>query len=366
MSVWQLPREAATLFAPLVLALDRRQHRRFARLVAGLLFAHGRRTVTAWFRAGGLSHQFRAGYNLVDRIGRRAARLATELLVRVLLPRLAAGQDRLLFGLDDSPTKRYGRRVQGAGRHHNPTPGPSQQQFLYGHVWVTLAWLARHPRWGAIALPLRAGLYIRRGDVAKLPKGSDWTFRTKLALAAELIQWLAFWTQKWGRALWLVCDGAYAKREVLKAARLGCVTLVSRLRKDAALRTLPPPRAKGQRGRRRLYGLQRIRLAKRAGQKRGWSHGWFRLYGQLTRKRYKTFLATWVPAGGVIRVVLVREARGAWRAYFCTKAEASVADILEAVADRFSIEQCFHDVKEIWAPASSRCVSCGPASGHFT
>ncbi len=59
MSVWQLPRESATLFAPSC-ALDRRQHRRFARLVAGLLFAHGRRTVTAWFRAGGLSHQFRA------------------------------------------------------------------------------------------------------------------------------------------------------------------------------------------------------------------------------------------------------------------------------------------------------------------
>jgi len=26
--------------------------------------------------------------------------------------------------LDDSPTKRYGRHVEAANIHHNPTPGP--------------------------------------------------------------------------------------------------------------------------------------------------------------------------------------------------------------------------------------------------
>ncbi|MEW4571298.1 hypothetical protein AB1L88_25780 [Tautonia sp. JC769] len=33
-------------------------------------------------------------------------------------------QGRSLLVLDDSPTKRYGPEVQGAGIHHNPTPGP--------------------------------------------------------------------------------------------------------------------------------------------------------------------------------------------------------------------------------------------------
>ena len=63
-------------------------------------------------------------------------------------------------------------------------------------------------------------------------------------------------------------------------------------------------------------------------------------------KRYKTFLATWKPAGGVIRVVLVEEVTG-WRAYFCTDPSASVADILGLVADRFSLKITFREVKQV-------------------
>jgi hypothetical protein len=95
-----------------------------------------------------------------------------------------------------------------------------------------------------------------------------------------------------------------------------------------------------------LVGDRRIELAKRAGQWRGWSTGVFDLYGEKTVKRYKTFLATWRPAGGLIRVVLVDEPTG-WRAFFCTDASASVAEILETIVDRFSLETTFRDCKEI-------------------
>ena len=63
-------------------------------------------------------------------------------------------------------------------------------------------------------------------------------------------------------------------------------------------------------------------------------------------KRYKTFVATWRPAGGAIRVVLVEEPTG-WVAFFCTDVSAPVADILTAVADRFSLEITFRDCKEV-------------------
>ena len=89
-----------------------------------------------------------------------------------------------------------------------------------------------------------------------------------------------------------------------------------------------------------------IDLAKRAGQRRGWTTEAFTLYGERVTKRYKTFLATWRPAGGVIRVVLVDEPTG-WRAYFCTDTSASVADILTAVADRFSLEITFRECKQV-------------------
>ena len=45
--------------------------------------------------------------------------------------------------------------------------------------------------------------------------------------------------------------------------------------------------------------------------------------------------------------MIVREPEGSWRAYCCTDVNATVAEILEAVADRSAIEQNFHDIKEV-------------------
>jgi hypothetical protein len=70
------------------------------------------------------------------------------------------------------------------------------------------------------------------------------------------------------------------------------------------------------------------------------------LYGKKVIKTYKTFLATYKPVGGKIRVVLVRDTDG-WVAFFCTDTEATVEQVLEAVADRAAIEQDFHDLKEV-------------------
>jgi hypothetical protein len=57
-------------------------------------------------------------------------------------------------------------------------------------------------------------------------------------------------------------------------------------------------------------------------------------------------VATWRPVGGVIRVVLVDEPDGRV-VFFCTDANATVAEILMTVADRFSLEITFRDCKEI-------------------
>ena len=70
------------------------------------------------------------------------------------------------------------------------------------------------------------------------------------------------------------------------------------------------------------------------------------MYGEPAVKTYKTFLATWPPAAGVIRVVIVKEAHG-WIPFFCTDPDATVAEILQAAGDRFCIEQNYHDLKEV-------------------
>jgi hypothetical protein len=332
-------------FSRLAAALDRRSAPRLALLFLGAVLARGRRTVTTWIRAGKLSERFQSCYVAVAAAGKRADRIARRLLTEVVRP-LLNGASRLTLALDDTPTKRYGPHVQGAGIHHNPTPGPAGSPYVYGHVFVVLALLVAHPAWGVVALPLLARLYVRKVDLPGIDPKHRPEFRTKLELAIELLRWVKPWLDLLGLSIWVVADGAYANAAFLKPAKALGMTVVSRLRKDAALRTLPGPRPAGKRGRPRTYGEDVIDLAKRGGQRRGWSSDTFELYGEKVVKKYKTFLATWRPAGGVIRVVLVDEPTG-WRAYFCTDPEASVADILGMVADRFSLEITFRECKQI-------------------
>jgi hypothetical protein len=216
-----------------------------------------------------------------------------------------------------------------------------------------------------LALPLRALLYVRATDVPALAKAYPWEFRTKLDLAADLVRWLARWLGHTGKTLWLAVDGAYAKRPLLRPALALGVVVFSRLRRDADLRDLPPAkRRRGQRGRTPRYGKGRIDLAKRAGQKRGWQRLECVQYGARRVKTIKTFLATWRPAGGVIRVVLVREPVG-WLAFFCSDPAVSAAAVLEMMADRGAIEQTFKDLKEVWGAGQQQVRNVYASVGAF-
>lgn len=345
---WKSPDQWSEWQAWLSAGLHARNRWRLPVLLSGMLFAQGRRTVTTWLRSAGVSDDYQDYYYFLAALGRKTESVSSQLLALILV--VLPLPKRLLAVIDDSPTKRYGPHVEGADIHHNPTPGPADSAYLYGHIWVTLSLAFRHPMWGALALPLRAMLYVRRKTIPTIPPERHWRFATKLTLAARLVEWLSALVRKAGKTLWVVVDGGYTKRPFLKRVIEAGATVVGRLRKDAHLRSMPPAEKPGQRrrrGRPRIYGENRISLAKRAGQARGWQTVTCTLYNQLCTKTYKTFLATYRPIGGAIRVVLVKEEHG-WFAFFCTDPDASVQEILEAFADRATIEQDFHDVKEVW------------------
>jgi hypothetical protein len=356
-----LPDPLSYLIARLAACLQKRSAERLPQLLSGVLLASGRRTCTSWFRAGGIAADFRPAYSTIWACGRNSPLQATVVLdaVEDLLP-----GKRLVLAIDDSPTKRYGPCIEGAGIHHNPTPGPAGGKHLYGHVWVSLAAIAKHPDCGTLALPLLGKMYVRKKDVAQLDPDHRIDFFTKLQLAGQLLDWVTLWCDGRFQEFWYLVDGGYSKRPFLKAAaaaqkRLSAaaapkqVVVVGRLPCNAALYDLPEPPAPHQRGRKPIYGKHRQVLHLRAGQPRGWQEVECEQYDATVKKTVKTFLATWKPARGVIRVVLVKEEDG-WRAYFCTKADASVAEILEAVADRGALEQTFKDVKEVWGAAQQQ------------
>src|ERR1700737_1862014 len=149
MSLSHLPALLSACFAQCGSALDKRSATRLPLLFLGMLFAKGRRTVTSWFRAAGISVDFPRCYHVLWAVGRRSASVAARLFCLALKPLiLRSSGDHLLFAIDDSPTKRYGPCIQGAGIHHNPTPGPAGEQLLYGQVWVKPAWLGKHSIFG--------------------------------------------------------------------------------------------------------------------------------------------------------------------------------------------------------------------------
>jgi hypothetical protein len=339
-----------TAVSVLQAVMDRRIAFRLAIIVAGMMLADDRRTASAWFVAAGVQDDWDRFYDCLIRVGRTSGKLATAVL-GLVVQRFAPGLgDRILLGLDDSPTSRYGQHVEGAGVHHHPTPGPADGEWLYGHNWVTLAWLATHPAWGVIALPLRSMLYVREVDVPKLAEKYDWEFRTKHQLGVVLLTWFVNTIRvlRVEATIWLAVDGAYAARPFLKPVLALGIVVVSRLRKDACLRDLPPAPARGKRGRHPIYGKNKISLAKRARHQQGWQTVSYNCRGVEVTRQYKTFLATSELTSGVIRVVIVRFEDGGWAPYFCSDSSAEARVILEVVAARWAIEEHFHDVKEVW------------------
>jgi len=349
-SRYRSPNDLAECYEFLDAALDSRFAGMMPILLSGVLFGRGRRTVSSWLRAAGIRCDYEDYYYFVSSLGRKTGEVATRVFQLVLKHVDLPG--RLLMVIDDTPTKRYGPFVEGADIHRNPTSGPANQEFLYGHIWVTISLALRHPRWGSLALPLRALLYVRRQTMTAIPAHRGWRFQTKLELAVKLVLWIAPLVKTAGKTMWVVIDGGYAKRSFLAPMMANAVTVIGRLRRDAALFSPPPAKRRG-RGRPRKYGQERIRLPRLAARKRGWETVLCTIYGREVEKTVMTFLATWRPAGGLIRVVLIREQDG-WLPLFCTDPNVSAKEIIEAFADRATIEQNYHDLKEVWGASQQQ------------
>lgn len=319
-------------------------------ILAGALLAQGRRTASAWFRAAGVQDDWDRFYDALVAVGKATSSLTIPLL-KWVVRRFEPGSDGYwTMAVDDSPTKRFGRHVEGANIHHHPTPGPADSEWLYGHNWVCLALLMTHRLWGVIALPILSMLYVRQCDVAALAAKHGWQFQTKHQLALQLITQVVQTLRALGSKgkMLVVFDGAYAARPLLvPLSKLG-VTVVSRLRSNAKLFDLPAPRKPGERGRPRKYGKNRISLSKRIRHRLGWQTISHVCRGVAVFRRYKTFLATTTLADEPIRVVIVQFDNGQTAAYFSTDVDMPLETILETVAGRWAIEEFFHDTKETW------------------
>ena len=347
--------DSVTLFQTIAEQLGKRLKPKtkayFLPLILGVIFAFcRRRTITTWIQAAQMSDDYRQVFYHMSNIGRKHQELSDEML-KIILNQLAAiivtaVTIRLVF--DDTPTKRYGKKIEGAGYHYNPTPGKTNATRCFGHSWVVAALVITHPLFGEVSFPIAAELYLRQKEIDKLEAKYKRTFKKKTELVVEMAKRLVPTFKEFKKKIEIIVDGGYAKDTVLlPLGKLDNVIVMTRLRRDAAVFELPPPPT-GGRGRPRVKGVQ-MDWKSMVGSEEGWEMIECQLYGQRQTKRVKSFVAVskltkWKP----VRVVVIKEDDGIWVPLMCTDISRSVQEILESYGVRFGIEEMFKDLKEVW------------------
>ena len=324
----------------------------FLPLLLGTLLALARRrTVTTWLRAAHISEDYRNIFYHMPSIGRKSQELFGEMLANILeqLKDAITLAPFIRIVLDDSPTKRYGKKVEGAGYHHNPTPGKTDATLCFGHCWVVATLVITHPLFGETSFPIAAELYLRKKEIDTLKEKYHRTFKTKTTMAVEIIKRLVSQFTGSEKTIEIIVDGGYAKDTVLlPLGKLPMVTTITRLRRDAVLFEIPPQPMKRGRGRPKMYG-HRMDLKSFVESSDGWQEVECRQYGRVVSKRVKSFIAaSRLTRGKPIRVVLVKENDKTWLPLMSSDAEMSVVEILESYAVRFGIEEMFKDLKDVW------------------
>ncbi len=318
-------------------------------LVAGAILARGQRTVSAVLRVMGLSQE--RNYAMYHQVLSRAVWSGLEvsaILLRLLLKTFDTGGP-LVFGIDETIERRRGEKISAKGIYRDPV-WSSRSHFVKasGLRWVSVMWLTRIPFAQRIwALPFLTALapseryYQARGRKPKTI--TDWGRQ----LVLQLRRWLP------NRVLVVVADRAYAALDFLHActALQQPVTVITRLRLDAALYDPPPPYL--GRGRPRKKGARRPTPQQ-------WvvdpSTVWQRLtlpwYDHRPRELdIATGTAFWFHFGlpGVsIRYVLIRDVAGKFdsQALLSTNLTLTSEQILAFFMQRWQIEPTFRHVRE--------------------
>ncbi|HEY6405897.1 MAG TPA: transposase [Ktedonobacteraceae bacterium] len=319
-------------------------------LVIGAILAPGERTVAAILRVMGRSdeQQFQNYQRVLNRAkwsSRAVSRSLLVLLVKLFVP----ARGPVVMGIDETIERRRGSKIAARGIYRDAVR-TSKEFFVKtsGLRWISMMLLTPIP-WAqrVWALPFLTVLapsqrfHEQRGKRHKTI--TDW--------ARQMIRQVHRWLPQ--RALVIVGDGSYAVVEFLAhVIRLPLVTMVTRMRLDAALYDPAPARQAGKKGRPAVKGKRQPTLAKRlADPQTVWQKCPVSWYGGLSRQvELATGTALWYHAGVApvpIRWVLIRDPEGkfASQAVLCTDQNADPVQILAWFVMRWQVEVTFHEVR---------------------
>jgi hypothetical protein len=319
-------------------------------LMVGALLAPGKRTVTAVLRVMGLSQEqhFQKYHRVLNRAQWSSLALARVLLEMVVDTFVLSGP--VVIGVDDTLERRRGEKIKAKGIYRDPVRSShshvvkaSGLRWLCAMVLPEVAWAER-----VWALPFLTALcpseryHQQRGQRHKtLP---EW--------ARQLVRLFHRWLP--GREVVVVADSSYAVIELLKqVSDTPDLSLITRLRLDAALYDPAPPRAPRQNGRPRKKGARRPTLHQVLKEPQTcWTPltvtNWYG--GGARAVEVYTDTAVWYHTGlppVVLRWVLIRDPQGEFepQALATTQLDHAPAQILEWFVRRWTMEVTLEEAR---------------------
>ncbi len=315
-------------------------------LLLGAILVNGRRTVASALRVMGLAqHAHFTNYHRVLNRDAWSPLAAARILLGLIVAALPAGST-LVLAADDTVERRNGRKIDARGCYRDAVRSSRNHTIrCFGLKWLALAALVPVP-WSKRpwALPFFTVLCWPKG------KGGQLHHKTSIDRLRQMIAQVRRWQPL--RKLILVVDGGFAA-VALAASCIGHeVTLVCRLRLDAALYHPPHPQPASKRGPKPKKGpRQRTPKQWLARSDTPWQSIEVEWYGGRRKTlRVLSRTALWHTSGQApvsIRFVVVRDVEGEVRdaAFLCTDTGATAEEILGWAVQRWSLEVTFEEVR---------------------
>ena len=346
-----IPASLVTLLSNFQQCFSKSSYNNFVILTIGWITCQGRHSISRVIQASGDLAQGKhhsSFYRFLSRAQWTVDSLGEVIfhLVKGFLP------FEVIVAVDDTLCQKNGPHIFGAGMFFDAsrstygrgTKKGSKKFFAYGHNWVVLALWVPLP-WNSargLAIPILFRIYRNK---KRCPEGQ---FRKRTELAAELVNIFATWMPA-GRPLHVVGDGEYACETLVRDLPKG-IFFTGPIVMDAAVYAKPEkyagrgcPRKRGK----RLLSPKQL-IAKRSV---SWREITLTIYGQEVTILTKTQMCMWYGTAGTRwgRMVVTRDPAGRLkdRAFFSTKEEASVEDVLVQFSRRWEIEVTFRNAKQV-------------------
>jgi len=315
----------------------------FLRLVVGWVLCPGRRTVTGMIAYG--DPEGVRSHDAYHRLLREAAWCLAGLFrawSAVVVGALCR-EGPVWLVADDTVHRKTGRKLAGAAWYRDPVRSVGRRLVSVWGLRVVPLCVRVVPPWGGepLALPIAFRVHRRGG-----PTPQD--------LVTEMVNELSERFPE--RSLVLTVDGSYAS---LAGRRPPRVHLISRMRHDAALYTLLPPRRPGQRGRPRKRGRRLPSPSQLAATVHRWE-----TVETLERGRKRTRLVharrvLWyhVQPDRPVLLVISRDPTGRERDafLFTTDLDRDPATVIAEFANRWAVEDTFRNTKQCLGAEHPQC-----------